>query len=69
MDDSDNVWKAAKYLDSQASSSFAWVPPIKKANAEGEVAIEDHEISRELLQAFFPSPPYCERDETKAAYH
>jgi hypothetical protein len=31
LDDNDNIWKTAKYLDAQASSSFARVPPIKKA--------------------------------------
>ena len=68
LDDSDNVWKAAKYLDSQGSSSFARMPPIQKTGPEGGVATEDDEIERELLQAFFPSPPPCEQEETPATY-
>jgi hypothetical protein len=46
LDDSDNIWKAAKYLDLQAASSLARVPPIKKTNAEGEVATENREIEK-----------------------
>ncbi|KAF9728557.1 zinc knuckle [Paraphaeosphaeria minitans] len=68
LDDSDNVWKAAKYLNSQASSSFARVPPIQKTGPEGGEATEDEEIGRELLRAFFPSPPPCEQEETTATY-
>lgn len=63
------MWKAAKYLDSQASSSFARVPPIKKAGTEGEFATENHEIGKELLQAFFPLPPPCEQEEDLAVYN
>ena len=69
LDDSDNVWKAVKYLDSQASSSFARVPPIKKADTEEEFATENHEIRKELLQAFFPTPPPCEQEEDPATYN
>jgi hypothetical protein len=66
--DSDNVSKAAKYLDSQASISFARVPPIQKAGPDGGVATEDDGIGRELLRAFFPRPPPCEQEEAPATY-
>lgn len=56
LDDGDNGWKAAKYLDTRASSSFARVPPIKKQGTE-EVATENQEIEEELLKTFFPTPP------------
>jgi exonuclease III len=59
LDNSDNIWKAAKYLDLQAGSALARVPPIKKADTESEVATENREIGKELLQAFFPTPPPC----------
>lgn len=62
------MWKAAKFLDSQTSSSFARVPPIKKADTEGEFATENHEIGKELLQAFFPTPPR-EQEEDRAVYN
>jgi hypothetical protein len=45
------------------------VPPIQKAGPEGGVATEDDEIGQELLQAFFPSPPPCEHEETPATYN
>jgi hypothetical protein len=68
LNDSDNVWKAAKYLDLQAGSSLARVPPIKKANTEGEMATEKREIGKELIQAFFPMPPPCEQENTSIVY-
>lgn len=46
LGDSDNIWRAAKYLDSQAGSSFARVPPIKKAGTEDEMVTD---IAQELL--------------------
>ncbi|KAF2259259.1 hypothetical protein CC78DRAFT_475959, partial [Lojkania enalia] len=69
LNDNDNVWKAAKYLDSQASSSFARIPPIQKTSQEGGIATEDEEIGQELLHAFFPSPPLCEHEETPTTYN
>lgn len=68
LDDSDNVWKAAKYLDSQASSSFARVPPIKKDGTEDEYATENHDIGNEFLRTFFPTPPTCEHEEGPTVY-
>jgi hypothetical protein len=55
-------------LDLQAGSSLARVPPIKKANTEREVAIENSEIGKELLQSFFSTPPLCEQENTLTAY-
>ena len=50
LGDSDNIWKAAKYLDPQATSSFAKVPPIMRAGTEGEFVTENHDIAKKLLQ-------------------
>ena len=69
LDDSDNIWKVTKYLNPQASSSYARVPPIEKAGTEGEYATENDEIGKELLQAFFPTPLPCEQEETPAIYN
>jgi len=43
----------SKYLNPQATSAFTKIPLIKKARGQGEVVIENHNITRELLQAFF----------------
>ena len=69
LDDSNNIWKATKYLNQQGSSSYARVPPIEKAGTEGEYAIENNEIGKELLQAFFPTPLSCEQEDTPTAYN
>ena len=42
-----------KYLDPQATFMFARILLIKKAGGQGEVVIENYNITRELLQAFF----------------
>ena len=44
------------------------MPLIKKGGMEGEVATENDEIGKELLQAFFPTPPPCEQKDALAAY-
>ena len=64
---SGNIWKAAKHLDSQGSSSFARVPPTKKAGSE-EVATENQVIGEEPLRAFFPTPPPCEQEDAPTTY-
>jgi hypothetical protein len=33
------------------------------------VAIENREIGKELLQAFFPTPLLCEQENTSAVYN
>jgi hypothetical protein len=53
----------------QASSSCARVPPIKKASIDEGYATEDHEIGKELLQTFFPTPPACEDEDTPITYN
>jgi hypothetical protein len=68
LDNSDNIWKAAKYLDAKATASFARVPPIKKAGTEDEYATENQDIAEELLQAFIPAPPSCEPEDTPSGY-
>ncbi|KAF2190969.1 hypothetical protein K469DRAFT_696734 [Zopfia rhizophila CBS 207.26] len=45
----------------------ATFPPIKKAGMEGDFATEDHDIVRELLQAFSPALPPCEQEENVLA--
>jgi hypothetical protein len=52
----------------QVGSSCARVLPIKKANIEEEVATENREIGKELLQAFFSIPLPCEQENTSATY-
>lgn len=53
LDSSDNIWKAAKSLDTKATASFARVPPIKTTVAEEELVTQKQDIADELLQAFF----------------
>lgn len=69
LDDSDNIWKAAKYLDSQGGSSFVRVPPIQKADREGEFMTKNQEIGKELLRTFFPTPPPCEQEDEPVTYN
>jgi len=68
LDNSDNIWKAAKYLDTKATASFARVPPIKKAGTEDEFVTENQDIAGELLRAFFPPPPSCEPEGAPGGY-
>lgn len=68
LGDNDNIWKVAKYLDSQAGSSFARVAPIKKAETEDETVTENQDIATELLQAFFPTPPPWEPEDALSTY-
>ena len=41
LSDSDNIWKAAKYLNPQASSSFARILPIQKTGTDGDLVTEN----------------------------
>ncbi|RYP19375.1 hypothetical protein DL766_008456 [Monosporascus sp. MC13-8B] len=68
LGDSDNIWKAAKYLDSQASTAFAKVPPAKKAGAEDKTITKNKDITRKFRQAFFPAPPPCEPEDALSTY-
>ncbi|RYP14537.1 hypothetical protein DL765_006313 [Monosporascus sp. GIB2] len=54
--------------DSQASTAFAKVPPVKKAGAEDETVTENEDIAREFRQAFFPAPPPCEPEDAPSTY-
>ena len=70
LSNNDNIWKVLKYLDLQATSMFTKIPLIKKDGGQGEVVTKNHNIARELLQAFFPVPLPCEqKEDTMASYN
>ena len=62
LDDTTNVWKAAKYLNPQDTSSFSRIPKFVKE----ERTIQDKaEIADKLIAAFFPPPPLPEANSTE----
>lgn len=54
LDDVQNIWQAAKFLDSLKMSSFAKIPYLKRGPDENK-AETDQEIAETLVKAFFPS--------------
>ena len=57
LDDTENIWQAAKYLG-EGGSGFASISRLKQDNNEVE-AQDETEIAATLLSSFFPPlPPY-----------
>ncbi|KAJ6114152.1 hypothetical protein N7512_007597 [Penicillium capsulatum] len=59
--DSDNIWKAAKYLKSGEDAAFGKVPQLFRA--DGTVTTNHEEQAEELLTKFFPPLPDSIDDE------
>lgn len=55
LDDTANVWTAAKYIDPQPLSSFARVSTLR--SPQGTTVHEDEQIADVLLEEFFPPAP------------
>ena len=55
LDNADNIWQAARYLDSGKGATFSPIPAM--VNNEGALVQDDNKISEALLTSFFPSPP------------
>ncbi len=57
LENSDNIWQAAKYLAplSTAKPSFSTIPRLK--DKEGNLVCHTSDISKTLLQKFFPPLP------------
>jgi hypothetical protein len=53
--DNDNIWKAAKYLNSGDDAAFGKVPQLLRA--DGTTTTDHKEQAEELLTTFFPSLP------------
>ncbi|KAL2024729.1 hypothetical protein VTK56DRAFT_6930 [Thermocarpiscus australiensis] len=59
--DNDNIWKAAKYLNSSDNTAFGKVPQLVKA--DGTVTADNKKQAEELLAKFFPPLPERIEDE------
>jgi ribonuclease HI len=55
LDDAKNIWKATRYLNPGAGSSFGRIAAIK--DQRGEVTQDKPSMAKELLASFFPPPP------------
>jgi hypothetical protein len=55
VEDVENVWKAAKYLDPERVSGVTRITALKTVN--GETVEEDDRIAGELMREFFPPAP------------
>ena len=57
LDDTENIWQAAKYLSGDEKTSFSSISTM--VGSTGELVHEDNDIAEALLTNFFPPlPPY-----------
>ncbi|KAJ5876413.1 uncharacterized protein N7529_001997 [Penicillium soppii] len=59
--DNDNIWKAAKYLESGEDAAFGKLPQLVRA--DGTTTADHKEQAEELLSKFFPPLPDVIEDE------
>lgn len=59
--DDTNIWQATKYLNTDSSSAFDKIPPLKKS--DGSSTKDNAEQVAELLHTFFPPLPAVIEDE------
>jgi hypothetical protein len=55
LDDEKNIWKATRYLNPAAGSSFGRIAAIKGQG--GELTQDKPSMAKELPASFFPPPP------------
>lgn len=64
LENTDNIWQAAKYLTPSSISKPSFSPITRLINRNGQCVYQNKEISTTLLQKFFPplpeyvAPPY-----------
>lgn len=61
LDDTHNIWKAAKYIDPEKKGGFSRIPPILH---DGVTRTSNKEIGELLLRQFFPPLPPIEDPAT-----
>ena len=66
LENNDNIWKAAKYMDPNAADSFSTVPLLKREDQE---ITQNSDIADLLLKAFFPPAPDADLEEKPIMYH
>ena len=62
LDDTKNIWAAAKYLDPDTASGFGKISYI--TGQDGTKIQDKEKIAGELLSTFFPPPPIPQQSET-----
>ena len=63
LDDTENIWQAAKYLSGDDKASFSSM--LVMIGNTGELVYKDNNIAEALLTSFFPPlPPYPSSSHT-----